>query len=138
MNGNIIYRRRSRQYTETEKREVIDYFLSHDYTKSFVWKKFIGDSSDHGQILRWMRQLDYDESLARKIYYIGEMSNVNKNNDTPIKSECLDESSRIEELKKQLSEAELRAEAYLKMVEIAELEFKISIRKKYNTKPLVK
>ena len=42
---------------------------------------------------------------------------------------------RIAELEKQLKEAELKAIAFSTMVDIAEKEFKIPIRKKYNTKP---
>jgi hypothetical protein len=42
---------------------------------------------------------------------------------------------RIAELEKQLKEAELKAIAFSTMVDIAEQEFKIPIRKKFNTKP---
>lgn len=42
---------------------------------------------------------------------------------------------RIFELEKQLKDAELKAIAYSTMVDIAEKEFKIPIRKKLNTKP---
>jgi hypothetical protein len=41
---------------------------------------------------------------------------------------------RIAELEKQLKEAELKAIAFSTMVDIAEKEFKIPIRKKFNTK----
>jgi len=42
---------------------------------------------------------------------------------------------RIQELERQLKESELKAIAFSTMVDIAEKEFKIPIRKKYNTKP---
>jgi hypothetical protein len=42
--------------------------------------------------------------------------------------------SRIAELEKQLKESELKAIAFSTMVDIAEKEFKIPIRKKFNTK----
>jgi hypothetical protein len=42
---------------------------------------------------------------------------------------------RIFELEQQLKEAEMKAIAFSMMVDIAEKEFKIPIRKKYNTKP---
>ena len=42
---------------------------------------------------------------------------------------------RIAELEKQLKDAELKAIAFSTMVDIAEKEFKIPIRKKFNTKP---
>ena len=41
---------------------------------------------------------------------------------------------RIKELERQLKDAELKAIAFSTMVDIAEKEFKIPIRKKFNTK----
>jgi len=43
--------------------------------------------------------------------------------------------NRILELEKQLKDADLKTIVYSTMVDIAEKEFNISIRKKYNTKP---
>jgi transposase len=42
---------------------------------------------------------------------------------------------RIAELEKQLKDAEMKAIAYATMVDIAEKEFNIPIKKKFNTKP---
>jgi hypothetical protein len=42
---------------------------------------------------------------------------------------------RIAELEKQVKDAEMKAIAFSTMVDIAEEEFKIPIRKKFNTKP---
>ena len=49
--------------------------------------------------------------------------------------EILQLKKRIAELEKQLKDAELKAIAFSTMVDIAEEEFKIPIRKKFNTKP---
>ena len=49
--------------------------------------------------------------------------------------ENLVEQERIRVLEQRLREAELKAIAYSKMIDIAEKEFKISIRKKFDTKP---
>ena len=49
--------------------------------------------------------------------------------------ESLQLKKRIFELEKQLKDAELKAIAYSTMVDIAEKEFKIPIRKKLNIKP---
>jgi hypothetical protein len=46
--------------------------------------------------------------------------------------------TRISELEEQVKDAEMKALAFSTMVDIAEKEFKISIRKKLNTKPLKK
>jgi transposase len=42
---------------------------------------------------------------------------------------------RVAQLENQLKEAELKAIAFSTMVDLAEKEFKIPIRKKFNTKP---
>jgi transposase len=49
--------------------------------------------------------------------------------------EALQLKKRIAELEKQLKDAELKAIAFSTMVDIAEKEFTIPIRKKLNTKP---
>ena len=49
--------------------------------------------------------------------------------------EVLQMKKRIAELENQLKDAEMKAIAFSTMVDIAEKEFNIPIRKKYNTKP---
>jgi len=45
---------------------------------------------------------------------------------------------RISELEKQLQESEMKSIAWQTMIEIAERELNISIKKKFNTKPFKK
>ena len=86
-----------------------------------------------------MRELGYDEvNLYRKSNFEANIFMAKKK----IKLEHEEDSfeslqlkNRIKELEKQLKEAELKAIAFSTMVEIAEKEFKIPIRKKFNTKP---
>ena len=49
--------------------------------------------------------------------------------------ETLQLKKRIAELENQLKDAEMKAIAFSTMVDIAEKEFNIPIRKKFNTKP---
>jgi hypothetical protein len=49
--------------------------------------------------------------------------------------ESLQLKKRIAELEEQVKQAEMKAIAFSTMVDLAEKEFNISIRKKYNTKP---
>ena len=62
-----------------------------------------------------------------------------KNKKTELSStesfENLQLKKRIEELESQLKDAEMKAIAFSTMIDIAEKEFSIPIRKKYNTKP---
>jgi hypothetical protein len=66
------------------------------------------------------------------------MDNLNKVKETYSYFEYTKLQKRIEELEKQLCESELQTLTYQTMVEIAERELKISIKKKFNTKPLKK
>ncbi len=122
-----------------ERAEIVkDYLLSNE-SKASIWKKYTGRDEEHGQIIRWMRELGYDTSLSTRsaIFHSGNMQMAKKEStkkqSTNYKEEMLN--SRISELEKQLKDAELKTLAYSKMVDIAEKEFKISIRKKPNTKP---
>ncbi len=121
-----------RKFTEVLKRQVIDYYLLHGCSKREVWEMFIGQDEERGRILRWMRQLKYVTTQTDASSYLEIMDNEFNRDISDIKDE--DYNERIKELTKQLEEAKLKTLAYSKMIEIAEQEFKISIRKKFNTK----
>ena len=123
-----------RQFTETLKRQVIDYYLLHRCSKREVWEKYIGKDEERGRIVRWMRQLGYVKSEVNRVSYLKAMS-LKPDHSSSESKDSLSDNEQIEDLKKQLEEAKLKALAYSKMIEIAEQEFNISIRKKYNTKP---
>jgi hypothetical protein len=63
------------------------------------------------------------------------MKKKKEQKDTTESFENLQLKKRVEELEKQLKDAELKAIAFSTMVDIAEKEFNIPIRKKLNTKP---
>lgn len=125
MNQKKEVKQLTRSYSETFKRQVIEYYLSNEYTKQEVWKKFTGHYEEHGTLLRWMRKLGYTSNKKQQKFMEGEKDEL----------ENLVEQERIRVLEQRLREAELKAIAYSKMIDIAEKEFKISIRKKFNTKP---
>jgi cell division septum initiation protein DivIVA len=66
------------------------------------------------------------------------MKEKNKTDHNTESFEILQLKKRIEELENQLKDAEMKAIAFSTMVDIAEREFKIPIRKKVNTNPLKK
>jgi len=78
-----------------------------------------------------MRQLGYAEEKIKRRPYLNVMNKDQKNSGSGDK---VSDKQLIEELRKQLEEEKLKAIAYSKMIDIAEKEFKISIRKKLNTK----
>lgn len=139
---NIIQKSYSR-FTESGKHQIIKEFLSSGCTKVEIWQKYTGQTEEHGQILRWMRQLGYDTSeKIRRPNFTGNipiMAKKNKHENQNIEDfEVLQLKKRIAELESQLKDAEMKAIAFSTMVDIAEKEFNIPIRKKYNTKPLKK
>ena len=114
-----------------------------------IWEKYTGEVEEHGQLLRWMRQLGYNTGIKTRrpnivsnLYSMAQKRIKSDNPDSYREVKVGDESfenlqlkKRIAELEKQLKDAELKAIAFSTMVDIAEKEFKIPIRKKLNTKP---
>ena len=139
-----IIRRAAFRFTKEEKHQIIQDLLTSGWTKQEIWKKYTGQDQEHGKILNWMRKFGYNtqisglslnfrsntESMAQK--------KIKKGND-PVGSdesfEQLQLKRRIVALEKQLKDSELKAIAFSTMIDIAEKEYKIPIRKKFNTKP---
>jgi len=130
-------------FTISERHQIIQEMLSSNCTRAGIWKKYTGQSEEHGFLLRWMRQLGYPMELTVRRTTFGRNNNLMaKNQTTTAKAEdsfeILQLKKRISELENQLKDAEMKAIAFSTMVDIAEKEFKIPIRKKLNTKPLKK
>jgi transposase len=92
--------------------------------------------SCHSLIHDWLRKLGYVEGFDRRgrSAYIG-VENFSALKKRVKKSESKTaEQQEIESLKKQLEDARLQAEGYRRMIEIAEKELKLPIRKKPDTK----
>jgi hypothetical protein len=126
-------------YSLEEQHQAIEEYLRSGLTKNEFWERYMG-KTDHGVMTRWMRRLGYlpeDRQLMAKL--ASNEPVMAKKKAAPAASaddvESLQLKRRIAELEKQLKEAELKAIAFSTMVDIAEKEFKIPIRKKFNTKP---
>jgi len=123
----------SRSYFSKEmKHHIIQDYLNSSCTKREIWKKYTGQTRDHGTMLRWMRGYGYLDKRGNFASKIHEMKDVTQ---LPEAYENLQLKKRIEDLEKQLKNAEMKAIAFSTMIDIAEKEFKIPIRKKFNTKP---
>ncbi|MDD3773573.1 MAG: hypothetical protein PHC38_13095 [Weeksellaceae bacterium] len=138
--GKIIIQKPNKYFSDTEKHHILQELLRSGCTKQEIWEKYTGQQEEHGQLLRWMRQLGYDASVKTR------RPNFTANNNTDMAKktaasekaneyfETLQLKKRIAELENQLKDAEMKAIAFSTMVDIAEREFNIPIRKKYNTK----
>lgn len=95
--------------------------------------------STHTLIHHWLRELGYIQSdkipiKDRMLYsFDNELNFQMKRNIKPNDSMSPDDNEIIR-LKRELEDAKLRIEGYQRMIEIAEDELKIPIRKKFNTK----
>lgn len=139
--GKIIIQKPNKYFSDTEKHHILQELLSSGCTKQEIWEKYTGQQEEHGQLLRWMRQLGYDASVKTRRPNFTANNNTDMAKNTPPSEkanedfETLQLKKRIAELENQLKEAEMKAILFSTMVDIAEREFNIPIRKKYNTKP---
>ena len=140
----IINQKPASGFTESEKHKIIKEMLLHQLTKREIWERYTGEQEEHGQLLRWMRQLGYNTDVKTRrpniVSSLYSMSQKKSTPDEPVKIEDVSFENqllkkRIADLEKQLKDAELKALAFSTMVDIAEKEFHIPIRKKLNTKP---
>lgn len=133
----VIYSKR--HYKESLKHQICNEHIEFGISLSVLTRKY--NLSCHSLIHNWLRKYGYIKSdliKEKKTYYIG----IENFNDMPEKKETafdnslsLDvDNSTIIQLKKELEEAKLLTEAYKRIIEIAETDLKIPIRKKYNTK----
>ncbi len=135
--------RSGKSFSIAERHQIIQEVLLYQSTRREIWKKYTGENQEHGNILKWMRQLGYvtDHSIGIS-NFVGNRNLMPKKKKIPEigeeSFEILQLKKRVLELESQLKDAEMKAIAFSTMVDIAENEFKIPIRKKLNTKPLKK
>ena len=143
--GKII-QKKGKHFTDTERHKIIQEMLKNKWTKQYAWMLYTGELEERGQLLRWMRKLGYVGKIQHKQYVSKRSIRKFEVNTTAMGKkeqpdleqesfETLQLKKRIAELEKQLKEAEMKAIAYATMVDIAEKEFNIPIKKKFNTKP---
>jgi len=134
-----IVQKPNKYFTDPEKHLIIKEMLETNCTKQEVWEKYTGQNEEHGQILRWMRKLGYNDSIpTRRPNFVSKPVSVKEKMPKGQEADSFENlqlKKRIEELEKQLKDAEMKSIAFSTMVDIAEKEFNIPIRKKYNTKP---
>jgi hypothetical protein len=129
-------------FSNEEKRVIIEDFLHNHETKQAIWEKYGGSGSEHGRLVRWMRQLGYLSDPLKKcttfVFQKDPMKHLEQAKDIYSFHEYNKLQKRIKELEEQLLESELQVITFRTMVEIAEQEMNLSIKKKFNTKPLKK
>lgn len=130
-------------FSTAERHQIIQEMISSGCTKRDIWEKYTGRPEEHGQLLRWMRELGYNDDLPMRRLNFVENNRVMVKKKTIVVTpddsfENLQLKKRISELEFQLKDSEMKAIAFSTMIDIAEKQFNIPIRKKVNTKPLKK
>lgn len=133
----ILGLRNPSQFSLAERKIIVEEYLTTGMKKREIWEKYTGQPEERGRLLRWMRQLGYE--IAPKW---GKLAQINPST-MPKKSieasiENIQLKEKIKQLEQSLINSELRATAMETMIEVAEKELKISIKKKSFTKPSIK
>jgi len=106
-------------YSDSFKREVVTEIKSGFLSKAEARRKY--DIRGHASVNEWIRKFDSNLKDNRRI-----MDYKKSDKEVLIK--------RIKELERQLEDEQIRSEGLSKMIDIAEEQLKITIRKKSTTK----
>ena len=131
-------KRRLGSITWEEREEMIQLFLTGNYSKAEIWQIHNISGEEKGNIVKWMRRIGYDTTVItqqRQIFPTFKESMTNQDKKKEASELSNEELQRInKELQKKLEYSELEKEAYRLTIEIAEKELKIPIRKKSGPK----
>lgn len=118
------------QYSEQFKKQVVLEVLSGKISKEAAKRKY--RLKGNTQVLRWLRYYEQygvcSLTLSRNSY---QSMSQKKKEKSP---EHLALEAKIKQLEQRLEDESLLKEMYSRMIDIAEREYKIPIRKKSNTK----
>ena len=120
-------------YAREFKRKVVEEYLATGCTKMFLLRKY--NIQFKSAIQTWIRTLGYDDPGSQgQRFKFGQIIFTSLAREKQNTTEPTELQKRILELERQLEDEKLRSEAYARMIEKAEKELKISIRKKTDTK----
>ena len=66
LRSSKIIQKPNKYFTDLEKHQIIQELLATGCTKAQIWEKYTGQNEEHGQLLRWMRKLGYDDSIKTR------------------------------------------------------------------------
>ena len=121
-------------FSDYEKKFIIEDYLSGKETKKSVYNRYTGYPAENGKITKWMRKLGIEDKFVKNTNFVSMPTRKENKEQSSEDFETLKLKKRIAELEKQLQTSEMKAIAFSTMVDIAEKEFNIPIRKKHNTK----
>lgn len=122
-------------YSDDFKKQVISEYLASELTKREILDKY--GIKANSAIQEWMRKFGVSDPYA-KMDYLGILNHHRLKKKKPEPSEIelqnVALSKRVRDLEKQLGDEKLRSEMFARVIEIAEKDYKLNIRKKQDTK----
>lgn len=122
-------------FTEEFKKKIISEYLESDLTKREILDKYAIRSNS--AIQSWMRKYGISDPFGKKDYLgVINLERLKKKQASPSELELEKRAleKRIRELEQKLQEEQIRTEMLTRVIEIAESDYKLNIRKKPNTK----
>lgn len=123
-----------RHYPLSFKHLVIKEYLAGGIGQNALLRKY--DIRINSGIVRWMRQLGYVQAAEKDGYLppLKPLSLPSKKVNKTASPSTESQEQRIRDLERLLEDEQLRSEAYRRIIDIAEKEYNIPIRKKPNTR----
>lgn len=128
--------KKQQDFSLKERKTIVEDYLKSGYTKTAIWYKYTGSYNEHGVIVKWMRNLGYDIPPGVRKFTKPKPNIMLENKNEVSDSELTYLKERIKELEQALVQSNIRAMTFETMIEVAEKELKISIKKKSYTQPL--
>jgi len=127
------------RYSEELKHHICQEFMLGGIGIRDLSKKY--NISSHSSIDDWLKKYGYRQKmddisikLSRVQVGLEHFGIIKEHVEMSLPEHASNDSGEIKRLKKELEDAKLKAEAYLRIIEIAEKELNLPIRKKSNTK----
>lgn len=133
----ILGLKKPSEFSLEERKLIIEEYFSVRCSKREIWQKYTGMKEEKGNFLNWMRELGYNPKSQKDKFGVSNQKDMPKNI-AQESTENIQLKDKIRQLEKALIESELRATALDTMIEVAEKELKINIRKKSNTKQSIR
>ena len=119
----------SNRYSQSFKIKVCEAYLGSNFTKREIWEQYTGHKQEHGSLLKWLRELGY-EKYEQKPIFVPTMKNNVQDLNAGQQDDAASLKQKVQLLEKQLEDEKLKSFVYSTMIDVAEKELKISIRKK--------
>jgi hypothetical protein len=129
----ILGLKKPSEFSKEERKFIIEEYLRVRCTKREIWHKYTGMNREKGLMLNWMRELGYNPKSQKDKLGVLNQKDMPKNT-AEEKTEIIQLKEKINQLEKALVESELRAVAMETIIEVAQRELKINIKKKSYTK----